>query len=287
MSNGLDNFLNAAGKLVDIVPTAYEDALQPAVRELGKTIAKIPQAINAALIDVDCWVAEKNYKLDETKKLLEIKLENVDPSKIVPPEPYVAIPALQAISYCMDSEELKNMFANVLASAMNSDTKNDVHPSYVEIIKQLSPFDCNHLTVFSKSKRLPIAKYNIEKKQQTISTIRNHVFLSNPTSLDITANAICISNLMRLGLIDVTYETSLAYQPQYTMFEEEPFFKTCRSMMPNNGLSEEENEFYTKYHSLFSKDDHAHFVNAAKAIVIKGVCELTPIGRTFCSTCID
>lgn len=68
MSNGLNNFLDAAGKLVDIVPSAYEDALQPTVQEFGQIIAKVPRAINAALVGVDCWVEEKKYRLDETKK---------------------------------------------------------------------------------------------------------------------------------------------------------------------------------------------------------------------------
>lgn len=52
------------------------------------------------------------------------------------PEAYVAVPALQAISYSMNSEELRNMYANLLAKAIDIDEKDKVHPAFVELIKQ-------------------------------------------------------------------------------------------------------------------------------------------------------
>ena len=33
------------------------------------------------------------------------------------------------------------MFSELLAHAMNSETVDNVHPTYVEIIKQMSPYD--------------------------------------------------------------------------------------------------------------------------------------------------
>lgn len=39
----------------------------------------------------------------------------------------------------MDSEELRNMYANLLAKAMNVDEKDKVHPAFVELIKQMAP----------------------------------------------------------------------------------------------------------------------------------------------------
>ena len=51
-----------------------------------------------------------------------------NPEKIVEPEPYVAVPAIQAISYAMNSDELRNLYANLLAKSMIKDTKDTVHP---------------------------------------------------------------------------------------------------------------------------------------------------------------
>ena len=136
MPEGLDKLAGAIGDTLKTAPTLYEDALQPTIQEVGKFVARIPRAINAAFSGLDKWILNKEYAIDETKKLLAQKLADVDPEKIVEPEPYVAVPAIQAISYSMNSEELRNLYANLLAKAMNSDTKDFVHPSFVEIIKQ-------------------------------------------------------------------------------------------------------------------------------------------------------
>lgn len=141
MLKGLDKLAECAGKSIETVPDIYDDALKPTTQESGKILALIPRTINAALVPLRQWIANKEYNLAETEKLLAKKLEHVGEDKIVTPDPYVAVPAIQAISYSMNSEELRNLYANLLAKSMNSDTKDMVHPSFVEIIKQLSPID--------------------------------------------------------------------------------------------------------------------------------------------------
>lgn len=137
MPEGFDQLAKGVGKAIETVPDLYTDALQPTTQESGKTLSLIPRTINAALVPLRQWIAEREYNLAETEKLLAQKLEHVGEDKIVTPEPYVAVPAIQAISYCKNSNELRDLYANLLAKAMNSDTKDLVHPSFVEIIKQI------------------------------------------------------------------------------------------------------------------------------------------------------
>lgn len=113
MSDGFDRFLKATGEAIEKVPEIYDDGLKPTVQEGGKLIARIPRAINAALSGCDIWILNKEYNIEEIKKLLAKKLENVPIEKIVPPEPYIAVPALQAISYSMNNEELRELYANL------------------------------------------------------------------------------------------------------------------------------------------------------------------------------
>ena len=141
MSNGFEKLAEGVGNAIQTVPELYEDAFQPTVQEAGKFVARIPRAINAAFSGLDKWILNKEYSVDETKKLLAQKLENVEPEKIVEPEPYVAIPALQALSYSMNSKELRNLYANLLAKSMNVNTKDKVHPIFVDIIRKMSPLD--------------------------------------------------------------------------------------------------------------------------------------------------
>lgn len=114
MSNKSNDFLNSTGKVLDIVPNVYADLAQPAAKEVGKTVSLIPRIINAALAPLRQWIVTKEYNIKETEALLAKKLENVNADRIVSPEPYVAVPAFEAISYSMDSKELRELFANLL-----------------------------------------------------------------------------------------------------------------------------------------------------------------------------
>lgn len=81
MEKKVDDILDAAGKVVETVPELYEDVFKPTAQESGKTLALIPRTINAALVPVRKWIAEKEYSLAETEKLLEQKLQNVGEEK--------------------------------------------------------------------------------------------------------------------------------------------------------------------------------------------------------------
>ena len=201
MSDGLDKLAGGIGEAIHTVPELYQDAFQPAIQETGKLLARIPRAINAAFSGLDKWILNKEYSIDETKKLLAQKLENVDPDKIVEPEAYVAIPAIQAISYSMNSEELRELYANLLAKAMNSDTKDLVHPSFVEIIKQMSPNDASIFKIFFESEYTPLVDLSI------LSCDGGHVHyeynISAITSHNYDIVLMSIDNLLRLGLIEI------------------------------------------------------------------------------------
>ena len=209
MTDGLDNLTGAIGDTLKTAPTLYEDAFQSTTQESGKVLALIPRAINAALLPLRQWITEREYKQAETEKLLAQKLEHVGEDKIVTPEAYVAVPAIQAISYSMDSEVLRNLYANLLAKAMNSDTKDLVHPAFVEIIKQLSPIDVYILEEISSMDSIQVvsiycSKYPSPKSDIYDSPIEKrgfecltHIIDYSPETVRVT-----IDNLLRLRLIE-------------------------------------------------------------------------------------
>lgn len=210
MPEGFNKLAGAIGDTLKTAPTIYEDALQPTVQEVGKFTARIPRAINAAFSGIDKWILNKEYAIDETKKLLAQKLENVEPEKIVEPEPYVAIPAIQAISYSMNSEELRNLYANLLAKAMNSDTKDLVHPSFVEIIKQMSPIDSLVFKTIMEREANPLIDLVYEKTKE--SNFQLHIpiaiktIATNISDIDLApTESICLSldNLVKQSLISI------------------------------------------------------------------------------------
>ena len=228
MPEGLDKLAGAVGDTLKTAPTVYEDAIQPTVQEIGKFVARVPRAINAAFSGLDKWILNREYAIDETKKLLEIKLENVDPEKIVTPEAYVAVPAIQAISYSMNSEELRNLYANLLAKAMNSDTKNEIHPSFIEIIKQMSPIDSLVFKTIMQRESNPIIDLVYNKYESDFPiAVESRTILENVTDINIApVETICISieNLIKQGLISIPEDKAYSDDTIYDCILKSQFY---------------------------------------------------------------
>lgn len=197
----------------------YDDIAHPAIQATGQIVSFIPRSIRVLLGKWEKWIVNGEYAIKETEKLLEKKLENIPADKIVEPEPYVAIPAIQQLSYSLDSEELREMYANLLASSMNKDTKTNVHPSYVDIIKQLCPDEAKLLKVLSENPNQPL----IDVIKSNANDYSYFVIVHNFTLL---AEGLCdnpseifsyLDNLERLKLIDILDDISIndnsVYEP--------------------------------------------------------------------------
>ena len=238
---------NELEKALKTVPELYHDTLQPSAQETGKMLARIPRAINAAFSRLDKWILNREYSVDETKKLLTEKLNKVDPDKIVEPEPYVAIPAIQAISYAMNSDELRNLYANLLAKSMISDTKDTVHPSFVEIIKQMSPIDAHIFQIIMSSQPRPIIDLEKELPGGGSLLIQSHC--SWISEFSIKQGAASIDNLLRLGLIEIPYGEYYSNTQAYDSVKQNPLFQELEqqsSISLNSGESLEYDNRYIK-----------------------------------------
>lgn len=259
LSNKSNDFLNSTGKVLDIVPNVYADLAQPAAKEVGKTVSLIPRIINAALAPLRQWIVTKEYNIKETEALLAKKLENVNADRIVSPEPYVAVPAFEAISYSMDSKELRELFANLLSKSMYADTKNDVHPSFTDVIKQLSPLDVQVFKYLFECKYRPI----IELKLNLPNNEGFYPLMSNITDISIgtvESIGISLSNLKRLNLIDISYSNFYTNDKLY-----EPLLKT---------------EFVNTQKSTYEKAPYEFDFN-------KGKIDITDFGKLFYRICVQ
>lgn len=232
MPEGLDKLAGAIGDTLKTAPTLYEDALQPTVQEVGKFAARIPRAINAAFSGLDKWILNKEYAIDETKKLLEKKLENVDPDKIVEPEAYVAVPAIQAISYSMNSEELRNLYANLLAKAMNSDTKEQVHPSFVEIIKQLSPIDSLVFKMIMERMPNPLIDLIYKNDEGHSVTLKTNIIDVDNKITTVEHASVSIDNLIKQNLIFVPEDSHYSNEHSYDRLIKSEYYLSQEQLYP-------------------------------------------------------
>lgn len=224
MIEGLDKLADGIGSAVKTVPDIYDDALKSTTQESGKVLSLIPRAIYAALSPLRQWISQREYNVAETEKLLAQKLEHVGEDKIVTPEAYVAVPAIQAISYSMNSEELRNLYANLLAKAMNSDTKDLVHPSFVEIIKQMSPTDAKIFDIIMQCPVCPLISIVVEDQNNGGYHLFSE-YCSWIPNISLNECRVSLNNLSRLGLIHIPLAESYVEESIYNPVRQNPLFQ--------------------------------------------------------------
>ena len=211
--------------VIDIVPTIYEDGAKPTVQETGKTVSLIPRTINAALAPLRIWIAKKEYNVSETEKLLALKLSKIGVAHIVPPEPYVGVPAIQAISYAMNSKDLRNLYANLLAKSMIDTMKDRVHPAFVEIIKQLIPDEAKLLKLFIDKDDFPLIDVqcvNDDINQSYTVIVRNFTPILEGVCENASAVTSYLDNLSRLRIIEIPAGVYLSNNEVYKPLENHP-----------------------------------------------------------------
>ena len=200
---------------------AYEDVAHPTAHATGKLISFIPRTIKVWLGKWEKWILNGEYAIKETEMLLAEKLKHIPEEKIVEPEPYVAVPALQQLSYSLDSEELRELYANLLASSMNADKKSDVHPAFVDIIKQLAPDEAKLLRFLSHQYVIPLVEIRQKGSDGKGYTVLEKYHLNIPNGvLEMPQNTpIYIENLVRLQLIEIPADTHYTTESLYTPLE--------------------------------------------------------------------
>lgn len=213
-----------------VLTEAYKDLGRPILKPIGEILGFLPRTLKLTLSGWEKWLINGEESLQLTAEAIQEKVKKIPEEKLVEPEPYVAIPAIQQISYCQNSDELRELYANLLVASMNADTKWNVHPSYVDIIKQLSPDEAKYL------RHLPNLIYSLHPLIDVNFFIGDgdesngtNPIISNFTNYNIDKlehpQQICsyIDNLARLNLIEIPPEQYLTNTNVYKALEKHPY----------------------------------------------------------------
>lgn len=262
MSIEKDMVEQVIGQSEGVLEKVYDDLAHPTAKSLGNTLSFVPRTIGVWLSKWEKWIINGEESVRLTAEVVREKAARIPEEKLTEPEPYVAIPAIQQLSYCYDSEELRKMYANLLVSSMNSDTKFQVHPSFVDIIKQLSPTDARVVEKMKyKQTPLPIVtvRLNFEETksfQELLIDYSTHLF-----SLFGNTETLCASlqNLHRLAIIKIRYDQVIKPDTEYDVFYSDSNYKQLVDQF--GGIDKTNITFY------------------------KGLIELTKYGKSFCDVC--
>lgn len=251
----------AVAELAKSVPV-YQDAIQPAAKEVGKSLHLVSRAVNAALAPVEglVWGVERIREF--VRERVAAKLDNVPPDEVQQPKPHVAVPAIEALRYTGAESELSELYANLLATSMDRETAYRAHPGFVDMIKNMSPDEARIMQFLATHGDQPLINIKIVMNEQGHFRISHrHVSLiglkAGCDHPSLAANY--LDNLSRLGLIEMP-DRFITNDALYTEIEEYPQIKQI-------------------------KETPTH-IDGAKVEIEKLKVELTDLGKQFIRTCV-
>lgn len=220
------------------------------------------------------WYYNFGYKMDikvrQRKQEVEnlffknivTEFSNIPIDQIQEPKLSVLGPALEASKYYIDDEELRMLFAKLVASSMDNSKNDTLQPAFVEIVKQMTPIDAENLTSLYniKDKQNPIVSIILENKDtRDYKEVFNHFYIENISNISHKRIVSSLINLERLGLIEINYGVFLSDENRYLLYENHPI------------INQFKNEYNDDLHSIKLK---------------KGLIKITNFGMDFCKICI-
>jgi hypothetical protein len=135
----------------ELVPTIYQDLLQPAAQEMGQHLVVVARAVGIAFAPLKAVVWGYDRISDYASAAVAVKLATKPPGEIRSPDPIIAGPAIQNMVFAAEAHHLREMYATLLAHAMHSPSAPRVHPSFVQVIQQLSSVEAQLLQKIAES----------------------------------------------------------------------------------------------------------------------------------------
>ena len=200
-----DKRQSASGK--NAVHEAYVDLLQPLAREVGdvagELVVRVLQPIRALIWGYDKIVQNFGPALKKA-------LKRVPAERLIEPNPAVAVPVFLSLAYTGHDDPIRTMFANLLASSMDSKTAKLAHPSFVSILRELVPDEARVLRALQPNImhrtqiRVEYGMHGGSTMTSTLDLLRDECGLENPDVLDAY-----LTNLARTSLIEVDHREDI------------------------------------------------------------------------------
>lgn len=237
--NKIRDVVDAVTGVAQAVPV-YQDVIQPAAQEVGKALQTVAKTVHVALAPVSALVWGYDQIKDFVSTKVADRLKNVPPENIVTPKPNVAGPALESLRYTGHEEALSDMYANLLAASMDKATAEGAHPSFVEIIKQLTPDEAKIVALFLQEIPFPILTVRWDYNAQTGKTGGKEVLVNYSQIGELAGceykhlTPSYLDNLCRLGLAEMPPMFQYTSPGIYDALENSPIVGMVKAQISQN-----------------------------------------------------
>lgn len=192
-----------------LVTKVYEDLVSPSAAGIGTPLGEaVERAVRVALQPVHglLWTIEQGFNWIQQEVTMRLAARGADPNRVLSPKPELLGAALVGLQMLGADPDLRGMFAALLTSAMDERTSDQVHPSFVEVIRQITPREAQVLRgLLTRQENLhglvPTIRFVIGEITGEYSETGEPRIRVQATD---TIPSISIQNLMRLGVAKLT-----------------------------------------------------------------------------------
>lgn len=233
--NPLQTAKDGVSLVTEIIKAAGDNPqVKEAAGNLGQTAVTITKTINNALLPLAAvnfaFDKARTYFADKFQQDISEKAAVIPPEHIIEPKASVAGPTLQGLAFAHEEPNLKEMYLNLLATAMDDRVASNAHPAFVEIIKQLDSEDARLVRGALQSEiAIPIVQIHRRLKGSTgYNVLLRHMLNLTDSITGVTVEdprlPAMIDNWVRLGLVEVAYDKHLNVLEHYSWVEQRPEF---------------------------------------------------------------
>jgi hypothetical protein len=187
----------------------------PDTREAGRQLGAAALIVSKTIKNALLPLAAVNFAVDKARDYfervfpseMEKKAAAIPPEAVIAPKPSIAGPALQGLAFSHEEPDLKEMYLSLLGKAMDGRVSGNVHPAFVEIIKQLRSDEAGILKRLSDpgATMLPLVRiiFHPANSGGGQFTVRNYVlplFTADRSPVIVPMLSAMIDNWIRLGL---------------------------------------------------------------------------------------
>lgn len=204
--------------LIKSASDAAQDNLPDTVKQTDGILSTVVGFFNnVVLYPVKKANLTFRYKLEAFEEDLKEKTKYIPPENLQEPPVMIAGPTLEALRYTYDEKELREMYENLLASAMDNRIVSQAHPSFVDTIKQMSPLDARLIEIIAINRQFACANIQfsiLHEGTYYVKGMPNYFVEELANVSDPFDVSTSLHNLVRLGLIDISEATLNNYNYQ-------------------------------------------------------------------------
>ena len=292
MSSPTDPVSPIADAAKEIVKPVYEDLLQPSTKEIGRTLHGVVRTVLRPVNGV-VWAVDRASDWLEHAVTGLLESRGVPTERVIAPRPQILFGVVRGVQATGPEPEsgLREMYANLLATAMDRETANVAHPAFAEILHQMLPDEARIIKLLGMHRERVLVEVSAEAwryagtglpalgHRETESFDRHLVSLGGEAACDQPALVDSyVDNLRRLGLITDEHAKAEGHHKEFSV-DSKPEVEQLLSWLANYEHAEV-SKFMNDFHSFQDRSPRVVMWKLESRFI-----SLTSFGKQFVTAC--